>query len=651
MNYAASSDQCLSRILAGLDLSFLSQRDLKLFTHRLEMHFHELFIRYVEVYGHQYDCFYHLSQLVLSLAKGLKARKADLKRLDKARSSADSRWYKDENQIGMACYVDLMGPTLNELQSKIPYFKSLGLTYLHLMPLYASPAGDSDGGYAVSDYRKVNPILGDIKDLEALSKALRKAGINLVLDFVFNHTSDEHRWATAALAGEKAYQDYYYLFDDRTIPDQYEHSLREIFPQVRRGNFTWNENLQKWVWTTFNSFQWDLNYSNPAVFNAITEEMLFLANIGCAALRLDALAFIWKEMGTNCENQPNAHKLIQAFNCCLQITAPAVVFKSEAIVHPDEVLKYVHKKECQLSYNPLLMALIWNSLATRKTHLLTSSMQKSFTIEQDCSWVNYIRCHDDIGWTFDDAIAHQLGINPNDHRYFLNQFFTGRFAGSYANGVPFAENPSNGDCRVCGSLASLCGLEGALNTQNQQAIDFAIRRIMLVHGIIMSIGGIPLIYSGDEMGLINDYSYRDDPTKAHDDRWVNRIAVTAEHIEGIDTPIAQTDPIDRKVQKTLFAGIQQLISTRKAHSIFGQARTHILQTDNQHCFVYCRVADDGQKLLVLCNFSEHPQTLCADLLDVFDGQPTTELLSQERVSDNGDIHLSPYQQCWLLSQA
>ncbi|MAD10334.1 MAG: amylosucrase, partial [Alteromonas sp.] len=401
--------------------------------------------------------------------------------------------------------------------------------------------------------------------------------------------------------------------------------------------------------TTFNSFQWDLNYSNPAVFNAITEEMLFLANIGCAALRLDALAFIWKQMGTNCENQPNAHKLIQAFNCCLQITAPAVVFKSEAIVHPDEVLKYIRQDECQLSYNPLLMALIWNSLATRKTRLLTSSMQKSFAIEQDCSWVNYVRCHDDIGWTFDDTVAHQLGINPYDHRYFLNQFFTGRFEGSYADGVPFAENPSNGDCRVCGSLASLCGLEGALQANDQQAIDTAMRRIMLVHGVIMSIGGIPLLYSGDEMGLLNDYSYRDDPAKAHDDRWVNRIAVTSAHIDDIETAPAATDSLERKTQKAIFAGIKQLINLRKEHAVFGQARTHILQTANQHCFVYCRVADDGQKLLVLCNFSEHPQTLQSNVLEVFDGEPATDLLTNHRIEKASDIHLAPYQQYWLLS--
>ena len=438
MSYAADSGVCLDRILASTDLSGLSKKDATTFTRRLKAPFPRLFDKYTHVYGHQYDCYFHLQKLVEILRDGVKNRKPALKKLDNERLK-NPFWYRDEQQVGMACYVDLMGPTLNDLQDKIPYFKSLGVTYVHLMPLYDAPKGDSDGGYAVSDYRKVNPTLGTVKDLEKLASALQNEGINLVLDFVFNHTSDEHAWAKAALAGEKQYQNYYYLFDDRTIPNQYEHTLREIFPQVRRGSFTFNEQLEKWVWTTFNSFQWDLNYSNPEVFNAITSEMLFLANIGSAALRLDALAFIWKELGTNCENQEKAHVLIQAFNCCLQIVAPAVVFKSEAIVHPDEVLKYIDKDECQLSYNPLLMALLWNSLATRKTRLLTRSMKKSFSISENCTWVNYVRCHDDIGWTFDDAVANELGINAFDHRYFLNQFYTGRFEGSFANGVPFAD--------------------------------------------------------------------------------------------------------------------------------------------------------------------------------------------------------------------
>ena len=648
MSYAADSSICLERILASTDLSGLTKKDANTFTQRLKVHFPRLFEHYTYVYGHQYDCYFHLQKLIEILRDGLKSRKPALKKIDNERLKSPL-WYRDEQQVGMAFYVDLMGPTLNDLHDKIPYLKALGVTYVHLMPLYDAPQGDSDGGYAVSNYRKVNPVLGTVKDLEKLASSLQKEGINLVLDFVFNHTSDEHTWAKAALDGDKRYQNYYYLFDDRTIPDQYEETLREIFPQVRRGSFTFNEQIEKWVWTTFNSFQWDLNYSNPEVFNAITSEMLFLANIGSAALRLDALAFIWKEVGTNCENQEKAHVLIQAFNCCLQIVAPAVVFKSEAIVHPDEVLKYIDKEECQLSYNPLLMALLWNSLATRKTRLLTHSLKKSFAISNECTWVNYVRCHDDIGWTFDDAVASQLGINPFDHRYFLNQFYTGRFEGSFANGVPFAENPSNGDCRVCGSLASLCGLEGALKNDDAQGIDEAVKRMLLLYGVTFSIGGIPLLYSSDEIGKLNDYSYRQDESKKHDDRWVNRIAVNEE-----DTALAlgQTAPSSKAEVASLrvFKGLQKMIETRKQYSVFGHAQTHILDADNQHCFVFMRENDGGEKLLVVCNFSEHKQQLQRSLLATLNCTSTTDLLSGETVSmEAAPLLLAPYQQLWLLA--
>lgn len=648
MSYAADSGVCLDRILASTDLSSLSKKDATTFTRRLKAHFPRLFDKYTHVYGHQYDCYFHLQKLVEILRDGVKKRKPALKKLDNERLK-NPLWYRDEQQVGMACYVDLMGPTLNDLHDKIPYFKSLGVTYVHLMPLYDAPKGDSDGGYAVSDYRKVNPTLGTVKDLEKLASALQKEGINLVLDFVFNHTSDEHAWAKAALAGEKQYQNYYYLFDDRTIPDQYEHTLREIFPQVRRGSFTFNEQLEKWVWTTFNSFQWDLNYSNPEVFNAITSEMLFLANIGSAALRLDALAFIWKEIGTNCENQEKAHVLIQAFNCCLQIVAPAVVFKSEAIVHPDEVLKYIDKDECQLSYNPLLMALLWNSLATRKTRLLTRSMKKSFSISENCTWVNYVRCHDDIGWTFDDAVANELGINAFDHRYFLNQFYTGRFEGSFANGVPFAENPSNGDCRVCGSLASLCGLEGALKANDLKGIDDAVKRMMLLYGITFSIGGIPLLYSSDEVGKLNDYSYRFDESKKHDDRWVNRIAVTDADTElalGNTSPSNATEATSLRV----FNELRKMIGIRKQHAIFGQSTTQILDTDNHHCFAFLRENSEGHKLLVICNFSEHSQSTQRILLATLKGASSQDLLTGETIEMNDSpLLLKPFQQMWLLA--
>jgi amylosucrase len=641
MDIKHESKCSLERILSCLDLSSMPKRDQAIFISRMNDQFPLLFSLLIDIYGHRYDFFYYLQQLVQSLANGFSKRSQKLKQKDTLRL-ADPHWYQDENMLGMACYVDLFAGDLKGLQQRIPYLVETGITYLHLMPLYDSPKGDSDGGYAVSDYRKVNDTLGTNKDLEELSKALAEAGISLVLDFVFNHTSDEHPWAQAAKTGDKKYQEFYYMFDDKRVPNEYEQHLREIFPQVRRGNFSWNSDSNKWVWTTFNNFQWDLNYTNPAVFNAITDEMLYLANLGCEALRLDALAFIWKEMGTNCENQAKAHSLIQAFNSCLQIAAPAVVFKSEAIVHPDEVLKYIDKQECQLSYNPLLMALIWNTLATRDTHLLTESMQKSFEISPDCAWVNYVRCHDDIGWTFDDAVAGQQGVNGYDHRRFLNQFYTGRFEGSFATGVAFGENPSNGDCRVCGSLASLAGLEQGIEQNNATLIEHAVARILMVHSIILSIGGIPLIYSGDELALLNDYSYEQDNSKKHDERWVQRIPVTDADIQASkkkDTP-----------QNRVATGLQTLIGLRKQYSVFGQASTRIINPHQNALFAYQRTAKDGTALLAICNFSEHKQKVSSVTLGLGNGDVWQDLLSPVRVSPAPqELELAPYQVMWLLN--
>lgn len=639
MNIEQESKRCLSRIISQLELNKLSQTDQKVFMQRLEEHFPRLFSLMYTIYGHKYDFYFYLQQLVVALENGFAARSQKLKAKDRKRLK-DPHWYKHESMLGMACYVDLFAGDLSNLINRVPYLKSLGVTFLHLLPLYKAPEGDSDGGYAVSDYRKVNPQLGTTDDLKKLAKVLAENDISLVLDFVFNHTSDEHRWAQAAKAGDMEYQEYYYMFDDKHIPDQYEQNLREIFPQVRRGNFTFNLEANKWVWTTFNNFQWDLNYTNPAVFNAITEEMLFLVNLGCESLRLDALAFIWKDMGTDCENRPKAHALIQAFNACLQIAAPAVVFKSEAIVHPDEVLKYIDKEECQLSYNPLLMALIWNSLATRKVKLLTESMRKSFPISADCAWVNYVRCHDDIGWTFDDDVANQLGINGQDHRSFLNRFYTGRFEGSFAKGVAFGENPSTGDCRVCGSLASLAGLEQAIELEDPKLTDNAIKRILLVHAIILGIGGIPLLYSGDELGLLNDYSYRQNDAKKHDDRWVHRIAITQ---QAIDQTQDNESPQGKIAQR-----LQQLIDIRKTHPVFGDSDTQILDSDNQHIFAFKRLNEQGEALLALHNFSEHPQQLNSHFLGHLKSKKAVDLIANKPLaSDRSDLTLSGYQVVWL----
>jgi amylosucrase len=591
------------------------------------------------VYGDE-EATKHLPSLVATLTQGFIDRSEPLRLKDMQRI-ADPRWFKSEKMVGMAVYVDLVAEDLQDLRNKLPYYADLGVTYLHLMPLYKAPEGDSDGGYAVSDYRTVNPRLGSMDDLRELAEAMAEFGMSMVLDFVFNHTSDEHEWALAAKAGDEVCSNYYYMFNDRVQIDQYERTLREIFPSVRRGSFSQIED-GRWVWTTFNNFQWDLNYSNPEVFRAIVGEMLYLANVGCDVLRLDALAFIWKEMGTTCENQPNAHRLIQAFNTCLRIAAPAVVFKSEAIVHPDEVIQYISPKECQLSYNPLLMALIWEGLATRQTNLMTKSLSYRLHTDSGAAWVNYVRCHDDIGWTFDDRDAKFIGINGYDHRLFLNKFYTDQFDGSFAKGLGFQFNPENGDCRVCGSLASLCGLEKALERGDSHQVWLAERRILMIHSIIMSIGGVPLLYQGDELAMLNDYSFAKDVTKVHDARWVNRPKVTEANKD-----LAKTMGT---VQNRVFTGLKHMIALRKSMPVFGDARTQVYETGSEHCFAYLRAVSGGDKLLCLCNFSENEQWVEPSILEkLAPAKHARDLINGFTVGTQSEhyIQLAPYQVMWL----
>ncbi len=610
-------------------------QEWKIFLARLERHFNRLFGLLLRLYGDHYDFFFYLEELLVSMGKAYQARPFVLKQLDNERE-ADPDWFQSNQMLGGVCYVDLFAKDLEGIRRKIPYFKELGLTYLHLMPLFRTPLSENDGGYAVSSYREIDKRLGSIEQLIELAEELRQNGISLVLDFVFNHTSHEHEWAILAQQGSEEHQEMYWLFADRSLPDQYEKHLREIFPEEHRGAFTYYHPLQRWVWTTFHSYQWDLNYSNPLVFTRICEEMLFLANIGVDVLRLDALAFVWKELGTSCENLPQAHWLIQAFNTVVRITAPAMLFKSEAIVHPDEVARYIHADECQLSYNPLLMALLWETLATREVKLLAYSLRQRFGIPKGCAWVNYVRCHDDIGWTFSDEDARRVGIDPYGHRLFLNRFYTGRFEGSFARGLPFQENPRTGDCRISGTCASLAGLEKALMEGSAEEIDLAVRRIVLLYAIILTIGGIPLIYLGDEIGTLNDYSYSKEPGKARDSRWVHRSAASEEkYARRFD---------ESTIEGKIYHQLQRLIKIRKSHPAFGgEATTQFMETENEHILGYVREGF-GEKIIVLANFSEHFLSLDANLLRIYGATLHFEdWISEKQIPLHQQIEFEPYQ--------
>ena len=584
-----------ARHAPGIDAAFLG---------RVAEHLPRLRSLFQRLYGDRPDWTERLQEVVLLAASASAARPADLAALD-ARRAADPTWFESERMLGGVCYVDRYGGGLDGIRRQIPYFRELGLTYLHLMPLFDAPEGNSDGGYAVSSYRRVNPQLGTMDELAALSAELREAGISLVVDFIFNHTSNEHEWAQKAVAGEPGFEDYYLIFPDRTMPDAYEQTTREIFPDDHPGSFVQLDD-GRWVWATFYHFQWDLNYANPAVFQAMAGEMLFLANQGVEILRMDAVAFIWKQLGTPCESLPEAHLLLQAFNAVLRMAAPSMLFKSEAIVHPDEVIEYISPEECQLSYNPLQMALTWESLATRDGRLLQQALERRHALPAHTSWVNYVRSHDDIGWTFADEDATELGIDGYGHRRFLNDFYVGRADGTFARGVPFQENPKTGDARVTGTTASLAGIEA----QDAGGED----RVVLAHAIAMSTGGIPLLYLGDEVAQLNDYSYADDPDEAGDSRWVHRPHRPEANYA------ARTDastPAGR-----VFGRLNELIAVRRATPEFADNELWPFHAHLPSVVGYTRPGASGSHVLVLANVGDSP--VWVDALTLSGWMPVAE---------------------------
>lgn len=631
------SIKSLSRLMPRLEVRYADQIDQgawQSYVQRIKTHFPRLFGLLYQLYGHQYDFFYHLEQILDSTTQMWIKRPDELKALDVMRE-ADPHWYQSHRMVGAMCYVDLFAGDLSGIRDRIPYLTELGITYLHLMPLFKTLDGDNDGGYAVSSYREVHPSLGTMEALADLATELRQHGISLVLDFVFNHTSDEHQWAKQAMAGDREHQEYYRMYRDRDLPDVFEQTVNSVFPDEHPGCFTYRTKIRKWIWTTFCNYQWDLNYENPTVFSHMAEEMLFLANVGVEVLRLDAVAFLWKRLGSTCENLPEAHLLIQAFNSVLQIAAPAMVFKSEAIVHPDEVKRYIGEEECPLSYNPQLMALLWEALATRNTQLLRHAMQKRFDLPEGCAWVNYIRCHDDIGWTFSDNDAWELNINPLHHRQFLTAFYTNRFENSFARGLPFQENLETQLARISGTTASLCGLEKGLYEQDSAQVELAIRRILLLHGILLTMGGIPLIYLGDELGILNDYDYGQSPEKDGDSRWAHRLA--------FDWERADLRRNSEEIWGQIYLGLLRLINIRQQNRAFTGSETVLMDPGNDHVFGYFRHHDD-QSVLVLGNFTENEQAIVGRRLRLLGMRKTfTDIVSGTTITATQKLMLDPYQ--------
>jgi amylosucrase len=586
----------------------ISEQDLRHFYTRLGANFYGIHSLFQRLYGDQEDFVEQAQRLVETMAQQYIKRPENLRQLDLVREK-DYNWFLSQQLVGMALYCKGFGGTVRGLEERLNYFQELGINLVHVMPILRCPEGSSDGGYAVSDFREINPDIGTLEDVQQLAVSMRERGIFLVLDVVVNHTSNKHFWAMRAKAGEKKYQDYYYTFENRNVPDMFEQSMPEIFPETAPGNFTWDEEMGRWVMTVFNDFQWDLNYSNPSVFIEMLNIILFWANQGADILRLDAVAFLWKKIGSTCQNEREAHLILQLLKDCCQVTAPGVVFIAEAIVAPLEVIKYfgedaVIAKECEIAYNATFMALLWDAVATKNARLLNQGIRSLPVKLERATWLNYIRCHDDIGLGFDDRDILSCDYEPLKHRRFLIDYFTGKFDDSHARGVPFGQNSRTGDSRISGSLASLVGLEYALETEDNEAIDDAVRLILLLHSMILSFGGIPLLYYGDELGTLNDDSYKEDPFKKGDTRWVHRPSIDWERAEDRNTP--------GTVEYRIYSALKRMIAVRKEIEVFADFNNReLIEVENPHLFVFGRYHPQrpNEQVLVVANFSDKPQYL------------------------------------------
>jgi len=575
--------------------------DFRHFFTRLGANFYAIHSLFTSLYGRRSDWESQLTNLVRVMAAQYSARPASLKRTDIEREH-DHRWFLSQNWVGMAMYSEGFAGNLDGLRNRLSYLQELGVNILHVLPILECPQGASDGGYAVSNYRNVDSRAGTNEDLVLLAESMRKRGMLLALDVVMNHTSNEHEWAKRAREGDEKYQAYYYVYDDREIPDMFEEAMPEIFPETSPGNFVWDDDMQKWVMSVFHEYQWDLNYTNPAVFIEMLDIVLYWANRGADIVRLDAVAFLWKKIGTTCQNEHEAHLILQLLKDCCQVTAPGVLFIAEAIVAPVDIAKYfgqdaIVAKECEIAYNATFMALLWDAVATKSSNLLNRGVKNLPQKLDRATWLNYIRSHDDIGLGFDDADVIAAGYNPTAHRRFLVDYYTGAYDTSTARGRPFGQNAKTGDARISGTTASLCGLEAALGNGNEDAIREAVDVILLLHSLIMAFGGIPLLYYGDEIGTLNNYDFENHESRRHDSRWIHR--------PYMDWQRAELRHTYGTVEQRIYDGIRKLIAIRKHVSVFADLnnREH-LDLDNEHVFSFARYDPNGTAppIVVVANF-------------------------------------------------
>nr|WP_288665042.1 alpha-amylase family protein [uncultured Dorea sp.] len=601
-----------------------------IFQHRLERHHDELRWLYMELYQNG-DMF---AELCSQMYEYYNCRSKKLKERDLKREKGPD-WYHGKDMLGMMLYTDNFAGNMKGVKEKIPYLKECNINCLHLMPFLDTPKGRSDGGYAVADFRKVRPDLGTMKDLAELTEKCHEEDINVCMDFVMNHTSEDHEWARRARAGEGEYMSRYFFYDNEEIPEKYEKTVPQVFPTTAPGNFTYLPETGHYVMTTFYPYQWDLNYRNPRVFNEMMYNFLYLTNQGIDIVRIDAVPYIWKELGTTCRNLKQVHTIVRMMRMIAEIVCPGVLLLGEVVMEPEKVVPYfgtVEKPECHMLYNVTTMATTWNSIATGDIRLLKKQMDIVNQLPKQYVFLNYLRCHDDIGWGLDYETMRPWGIKEIPHKRYLNDYFTGKIQGSVSRGELYNDDPVTQDARFCGTTASMCGIEKAGFEHDEEAMNAAVREDIMLHAYMLTQSGIPMLYSGDELGQVNDYSYKNDPEKCADSRYIHRGKLPwelAEDKEDVTT-----------VQGKIFQTLDRLEKIRRQEITFDKD-ADVYTYDVHDDSILCVLREyKGRRFFGIFNFSNQEKTAWMQEKGMY-----RNLLTGEK-AELKDISLSGYEFHW-----
>lgn len=585
-----------------------------------------------ELYQSLYDDPEKLAELKQIMRTAESQRSPALRRLD-GRREKDPNWYQTGKMLGMTMYTDLFAGSIQNLGRKLEYLANQGITYLHLMPLLKMPHPDNDGGYAVEDFTQVDPSLGTNEDLILLASAMRRRGMSLCLDFVINHTSDTHEWAKRAKSGQKEYMDRYICYETEDIPREFERTVPDVFPTTAPGSFIWVKEMKRWVCSSFYPFQWDLNYRNPAVFNGMMEYMLQLTNMGVEVLRIDATPYLWKELGTTCRNLPQVHTIMRMIRLITDTICPGVLLKGEVVMAPKELAPYFgsqEKPECHLLYNSSTMCTQWSALATGDIRQLKRQLDDLHSLPLHCHFVNYIRCHDDIGWGLNEEYGSTLGQDPLQHKIYLYNFYSGNFPGSWAKGELYNYDPVSKDARTCGTTASLCGIEKGLEDQDENEVTLGIQRDLLMHATIMAMKGFPMLSSGDEIAQLNGYDYHDDPDRREDSRNVHRSKFNWENAELRKQP--------NTLQERVWDGLAKIEDIRRTEYCFSP-ESSVSTWDTHTNAVLAIVRRCGPETMAcLFNYSGKDQTVTMDAME----GTFTDLISGNSVTPS-HLTMAPWQ--------